>query len=135
MGRYSVGLSSSMLGESAQSDVALLAACRLSPIDPIRFAMIGAQAFNAAHSGNLDRSTELAHLAASQPNAHFHIVAVAALCNALAGRHQVAEHYRNRLGERCPGYTSANFFRAFPFQDKDYLALWKKAFQMLGLPE
>ena len=135
MGRYSVGLSSSMLGESAPSDAALLAAIRLSPIDPMRFAMIAAQAFNAAHEGDLDRSTELAQLAASQPNAHHHIVALAAICNALAGRNIVAERYRQRLEATHPGYTSANFFRTFPFQREEHMSLWKKGFHLLGVPE
>lgn len=135
LGRYSVGLSSSMLGESEPSDAALAAAIRLSPIDPMRFAMIATQALNAAHEGDLDRSTALIQLAASQPNAHYHIVAIAALCNALTRQNSVAEHYRHRLGALSPGYKSANLFRAFPFQRKEQLALWRKGFQLLGVPE
>ncbi|MFM9939766.1 MAG: winged helix-turn-helix domain-containing protein [Hyphomicrobiaceae bacterium] len=135
MGRYSFGLSSALLGESASSDAALRAACRLSPIDPMRHGMIATQAFNAAHEGDHDRAAALAALAASQPTAHYLIVAIAAMCSALAGRHGPSEHYLKKLRIMRPDYTSGLFLRAFPFQCQEHQALWKKSCALLGLPE
>ncbi len=135
MGQYSVGFAQSMMGEAAPSDDALARSRRLSPIDPMRFAMLATHAFNSAMSGNRGRAVELAQLAAAQPNAHVHIFAVAALCGGLARRPQVAETYLRRLREAQPRYRSADFFRAFPFRSEDHVALFRKGFEALGLPK
>lgn len=135
MGRYSVGLSSSMLGDGAQSDAALLTACRLSPIDPMRFAMVASQAFNAARRGDFERATERAELAASQPGAHHHIIAIAAICNAQSRRIDACSRHLERLRNCRPDYTMSQFFRAFPFQCEADQTLWKNGFKLIGIPE
>ena len=133
LGQYSVGLSQAISGRSAPSDEALVRARRLSPLDPIQFAMLATRAFNAATSGEHERAADLAQRAAGHPNAHHHIVAIAALCNGLAGRKAGAEKYLKRLREQHPGYHSDDYFRAFPFRSADHVALFRKGFGLLGL--
>jgi TolB-like protein len=133
LSQYSVGFGQAMIGRNVDSDEALVRARRLSPIDPMRFAMLATQAFNALMLGDLDRAATLAQLAAVEPNAHYHIIAIAALCNALAGRSAVADKYRKRLLTAHPNYTSADYFRAFPFRRDEHLANWRKGFRMIGL--
>ncbi|MGE0768749.1 MAG: winged helix-turn-helix domain-containing protein [Hyphomicrobiaceae bacterium] len=133
MSQYSVGFGRSMIGEAATSDQALLRSLRLSPIDPMRFAMLATRAFNAALSGNLADAADLATLAAAQPNAHLHILAIASVCNALAGRADAADGFAQRLRRLRSEYTSADFFRAFPFRTRASVELWRKGFRLIGL--
>jgi hypothetical protein len=67
LGQYSVGLSQAISGRSVPSDEALTRARRLSPLDPIRFAMLATHAFNAATAGEHERAAELAQRAAGHP--------------------------------------------------------------------
>ena len=55
--------------------------------------MLAIHAVNALAMGQNNRAGDLAQLAAGQPNAHYHIVATAALLNALAGRDVDAQKY------------------------------------------
>lgn len=134
IGQYSIGFARSMTGRTAPSDDALTRARRLSPIDPMRFAMLATHAFNGAISGEHARAAELAQRAAAQPNAHFHIVAIAALCSALARQTPTAESYAGRLRKLRPNYHCADFFEAFPFQAEAHIAKFRKGFELLGLP-
>jgi cytochrome c-type biogenesis protein CcmH/NrfG len=134
MSHYSVGFARSMIGASGPSSDALRRALRLSPVDPMRFAMLATDAFNAAFDAEYERAADLATLAAGQPNAHHHIVAVAALCNALAQRRSTAERYLKQLRALSPAYTLAYYLRAFPFQSEAHVALWRKGFETLGIP-
>jgi TolB-like protein len=133
LSQYSVGFGHSMVGRGDPSDEALLKARRLSPIDPMRFAMVATQAFNALRRGDNVRAADLAQLAAAEPNAHYHIVAIAALCNVLAGRREPARKYLQRLHAVHRSYSSADYFRAFPFQRRVDVATWRKGFGLLGL--
>ena len=132
LSQYSVGFGQAMTGRNMPSDDALMKARRLSPIDPMRFAMLATQAFNALMQGDQDRAAGLSHLAAAEPNAHYHIIAIAALCNALAGRN-AASKYLHRLRVARPQYRSQDYFRAFPFQREGQIAIWRKGFELLGL--
>jgi TolB-like protein/DNA-binding winged helix-turn-helix (wHTH) protein len=134
IGQYAVGFARTMAGNNALSDEVVARARRLSPYDPMSFAMLAIHAVNALAMGQNDRAADLAQLAAGQPNAHYHIVATAALLNALAGRDVDAQKYVHRLHELCPGYGSADHFRAFPFQAEEHVALFRRGFQLLGLP-
>jgi hypothetical protein len=92
VGHYSVGFAQSAAGKNAVSDVSVTRAHRLSPYDPMRFAMLATRAINAAALCLHDHAADLAQLAAAQPNAHHHIIATAAVCHALAGRQDAAEN-------------------------------------------
>lgn len=41
---------------------------------------------------------------------------IAAYCNVLAGRDDIAGKYFSELRESRPGYSSSDYFRAFPHQ-------------------
>lgn len=132
MSQYSLGFAQAMVGMVAPSDVALAKSRRLSPIDPMRFAMFAAHSFNALGAGDHERAAELARIAAAQPNAHYHIVAIAALCSALARREADADRYAVQLRMLQPAYSAADFFQAFPFQRREQLAVWECGFRLLG---
>jgi hypothetical protein len=51
--------------------------------------------------------------AARRPNAHVHIQAIAAFCDALAERHDEALGYARRIKETVPLYRCGDFLVAF----------------------
>ena len=61
------------------------------------------------------KAAEWASKAAGRPNAHEHVLAVAAACLVLAGRRDDARRIAARIQERLPGYGTADFLRAFRF--------------------
>jgi tetratricopeptide (TPR) repeat protein len=115
-GQYSLGYALQFPGTSSEGFPHVDKAFRLSPYDSMRFAFMGARAHLSAFTGDYDAAARWAVQAASQPNAHCHIVAIAIWCNALAGRHDIAQRYLTRLRREWPDYERAAFFRAFPFR-------------------
>jgi len=85
----------------------------LSPFDPMVFAMLGARALALARLGQYDAAAEWAIKAAARPNAHQHIMAIAAITLGLAGRFDEAAIYRKKIGVRVDNYTVADFLAAF----------------------
>jgi TolB-like protein/Tfp pilus assembly protein PilF len=85
----------------------------LSPFDPMLFAMLGCRAMSLARLGQYEEAAEWAMKAAARPNAHQHIMTIAALTLELAGRSAEANTYKARIRERVPNYTLADFLGAF----------------------
>lgn len=134
IGQYSVGFARSMIGSTASSDECIENAQRLSPLDPMRFAMLATHAFNSATTGQYAKAARLGGLAAAHPNAHLHIVAIASMCSALAGDNTVAAKHARRLRESRPSYRVADFFRAFPFQTAAHVSTFRRGFALVGIP-
>jgi hypothetical protein len=64
--------------------------------------------------------------ATARPNAHAHILAIAAECLALANRRDEAGAYVARIRGRLPAYSVEDFLRAFHFSP-DNEQLFRKA--------
>ena len=86
---------------------------RLSPFDPLQFGMIGSRALAHLRLGQHDEAAEWAVRAATRPNAHAHILAIAAASLALADRGDRAREFVARIREQRPGYTVDDFLHAF----------------------
>jgi DNA-binding SARP family transcriptional activator/Tfp pilus assembly protein PilF len=86
---------------------------QLSPFDPLLFAMLGSRALSLARLGQHDEAAEWAMKAAARPNAHQHIMAIAALTLGLAGRNDEANAYKARIRERVADYSLSDFLGAF----------------------
>ena len=86
---------------------------QLSPFDPLLFAMLGCRAMSLARLGQHEEAAEWAMKAAARPNAHQHIMAIAAFTLGLAGRCDEANTYKARIRERVPNYALADFLAAF----------------------
>ena len=104
----------------------------LSPFDPMLFAMFGTRAMSLARLGQYDAAADWAIKAAARPNAHQHIMAIAAFTLGLAGRPAEATAYRNKTFERAPNYTLADFFGAFRCSE-DTVAIFTRAAQSIGM--
>ena len=119
---------SSELGIQA-SDIAR----RLSPCDPLRFAMLSVKANCLAQMGRYDEAVDWVVRAARQPNAHHHILAIAAYCTSLADRDDLAREYLGRLRAAQPGYTVSDFFQAFPIRQPEHIELIREGFRKAGI--
>jgi DNA-binding SARP family transcriptional activator len=105
---------------------------QLSPFDPLLFAMLGSRAISLARLGQYEEASEWAIKAAARPNAHQHIMTIAALSLGLAGRIEEANEYKTRIRQRVPDYAMTDFLAAFRFSP-DAEALFKQAGKKVGI--
>jgi tetratricopeptide (TPR) repeat protein len=118
LGHYTVGFVQSQTGDPAAAIEATNSSRQLSPFDPLQFAMLATRAIAHLRLDQRDEAAEWAVRATARPNAHTHILAVAANCLALANRTDEARRYVARIRERLPAYNVEEFLRAFRF-DQD----------------
>jgi DNA-binding SARP family transcriptional activator len=90
----------------------------LSPFDPLLFGMLGARAMALVRMGRFEEAAEWAVKAAARPNAHAHILAIAAYSTALAGSLDEARAYAADIRKTLPRYGLADFLLAFRFDPK-----------------
>lgn len=115
LGHYTLGF---VHAQSGDPDTAIEAADysrRLSPFDPLQFGMLGSRAMAHMRLGERDEAAEWGVKAANRPNAHAHILAIAATNLALAGRRDQARELVGRIRAKLPSYTVEHFLRAFRF--------------------
>jgi DNA-binding SARP family transcriptional activator len=105
---------------------------QLSPFDPLLFAMLGTRALALTRLGQYEEAAEWAMKSAARPNAHQHIMAIAAFTLGLAGRVDDANTYKAKIRERVPDYAMADFLASFRLSP-DVEALFKQAGQRIGI--
>lgn len=101
-------------GEAGQENAR--AAIRLSPIDPLRYAMVAIDGFTNAMLGDEATGAVLADRAAREPRAHVMIAVMAAICQVWAGNEQGARYWTRQIRSRGPNLTKEDFLRSFPFK-------------------
>jgi len=131
VGQYSLAYSLMQMGETTRSLAANTKARRLSPYDAMTFAMYACFAANLKLLGRYSEAADFATRAARQPNTHYHVVAIAAVCNVLADRPESAKAHYARLLAAHPGYTSADYLMAFKHRPEENAALIRRAFAKL----
>lgn len=104
----------------------------LSPFDPLLFGMLGARAIALVRLEQFDEAADWAVKAAARPNAHAHILGVAAYSLALAGSIDEACAHAAALRKVMPQYTCDDFIAAFRF-DPHGEALFRKGAQLIGM--
>ncbi len=132
LGHYTLGFFHCQVGDPRAAIAAVQHSRRLSPFDPLLFAMLASRAVAHARLGELQEAGEWAVKAAARPNAHAHVLAVAAACLGLAGRRDDALRVGARIHERLPGYDTALFLRAYRF-DADTQRTLAKSLGQIGL--
>jgi hypothetical protein len=91
-------------------------AMRLSPLDPLYYAMLATRAFTHLEQGEDAIAAAWAEQAARSPGAHVLIAMIAAVFHALAGEDARAAAWASNARSRNPALTRLDFFRAFPTQ-------------------
>ena len=114
---YNRALTDAIVGAGAQSEAGAMKAMALSPIDPLHYAMLTTRALSHIVRGEYPAAVTWAERGAKAPNAHAHIVLIAALAHELNGHHDDAARWIRELGRRDGSYDVATFHRAFPFRD------------------
>jgi len=94
-------------------------AMRLSPLDPLLYAMQSARAFSHISLGENGPAAEWASRAASSPGAHELIALIAAAACALNGDRPGARGWAANARMRNNALTREDFFRAFPISKPD----------------
>ncbi|MEP7281455.1 MAG: hypothetical protein ABI696_05715 [Rubrivivax sp.] len=133
-GHYALGFIRAHAGMPVQALPALGTAERLSPYDPLLFAIEGSRAVSLAIEGKYDEAAAWGVRATSEPNAHFHIQALAAACLALANRHDEARGYAKRACGAHAGYSIRVFRRSFPQKFEAHRKLLAQALASAGVP-
>ncbi len=133
-GHYALGFIRAHVGAGLQALPELAAAERLSPYDPLLFAMESSRAISLAIGGHYADAAQWSVRATREPNAHFHIHAIAAACLALAGREAESKGFALRACNDHPGYSVRVFERSFPHKHPEHRDMMASALQMAGIP-
>lgn len=114
-GHYTLGFIHSQSGDAATALREADHSRDLSPYDPLLFAMQATRALALMRLGRHAEAAEWSLKAVARPNAHAHILAIAAHCLALAGRGDEARALSTELQRRLPGYRLDDMLGAFRF--------------------
>jgi tetratricopeptide (TPR) repeat protein len=93
-------------------------AMRLSPIDPLYYAMLATRAFTHMVMGEYAEAAGWAERAARSPGAHVLIAMIAVAVHALAGDEIRAASWAANVRSRNPALTRSDFFRSFPMKSE-----------------
>lgn len=117
--------------DHSDGDAAL--ALQLSPLDPLRYGMLGVRSLSAFVRGDYENAALWGKRAARTPGAHKHIALIAALGTKAAGQDDKAVQWAGQARERDAGITGAAFLRAFPFSPSPTREKIERTFRALSL--
>ena len=131
-GIYARAWTEAMAGHSLKSKEHVDLAMRLSPLDPLKYAMVATRGF--AHLINEEDADAARWIerGARSPGAHVLIAMVAAATHALSGDATRASFWAANVRERSPELTRADFFRAFPIRSEPVRARVERALASVG---
>jgi DNA-binding SARP family transcriptional activator/TolB-like protein len=132
LGHYTLAFVNAQTGDPAAAISSSDHSRRLSPFDPLLFGMLGARAMALVRLGRFEEAAEWAVKAASRPNAHPHILAIAAYSLALSGSLDQARTWAATLRRTLPRYRIADFLAAFRF-DPPGASLFRKGAKRIGM--
>lgn len=115
-GNYARAWTEALSGRSAEGRRHVDLAMRLSPLDPLHYAMLGTRAFTHMMLGEDTEAASWAERAARAPGAHVLIALIALVAHGLAGEEVRAAAWAANARARNPALTRDDFFRAFPMQ-------------------
>jgi TolB-like protein len=125
---WTESLAGSALAARGHADLAM----RLSPLDPLYYAMLGTRAFTHMAVGEDAEAAAWAERAARSPGAHVLIAMIAAVAHSLNGDSVLAERWAANVRERGPHMGRADFFRAFPMKPEPMRSRVAAALEKLG---
>ena len=105
---------------------------RLSPLDPLYYAMLGARGFTHILRGEYDQAVVWTEQAARSPGAHVFMALLAAAAQAMAGDTARASAWAADVRERRPLLSSVDFFRGYPVKAEPMRTRIADALQGLG---
>lgn len=118
-GHYSQAWAAAMLGRSSMAHASVDLAMKLSPLDPMLYAMRGTKALAYLTEGKPEKAIPWIEAAAGTPGAHPVVGLVAAACYGLADDKATAQMWVSRVRDRNPDVYLAYLFNSIPFSDSD----------------
>ena len=115
-GHYARGWAESLAGRGLEGRERVDLAMRLSPLDPLYYAMLGTRALTHIALGEDVEAALWAERAARAPGAHVLIAMIAAAAHALAGNTALAEAWAADVRTRNATLSREDFFRSFPMK-------------------
>jgi tetratricopeptide (TPR) repeat protein len=131
LGHYTLGFVEAQAGDPQSAIIAADTSRQLSPFDPLQFGMLGSLALSHLRLGQPDLAADFALRAIARPNAHVHILAIAACTLARARRRDEARKLVARIHESVAGYDVERFIRAFRL-DADAERLFRESARVIG---
>jgi DNA-binding SARP family transcriptional activator len=115
LGHYTLAFVQSQAGDPDAAIASSDHSRHLSPFDPLLFGMLGARAMALVRLGRFEEAADWGVKAAARPNAHAHILAIAAFSLALADRLDEARGYLASIHRTLPRYRVDDFLTAMQF--------------------
>lgn len=115
-GIYARAWTEALAGRGADGRVLVDLAMRLSPLDPLYYAMLGTRALAHLADGEDAVAAEWAERAARAPGAHVLIAMIAVAAHSLGGDAARGATWAANVRERNAVLTRDDFFRSFPMQ-------------------
>jgi TolB-like protein len=131
-GIYARGWTETLAGRELEGRAHVDLAMRLSPIDPLHYAMLGTRAFTHIAAGEDSEAAAWAERAARAPGAHVLIAMIASAAHSLAGSAEHASYWAANVRERNPALGREDFFRAFPIKPPTMRSRLADALARLG---
>lgn len=131
-GLYALAWTNTIAGTDKDGREQLDLAMRLSPLDPLYYAMLGARGFTHIAREEYAAAVGWTDQAARAPGAHVFMAMLAAAAQALAGNTARAEAWAADVRERGPNLSSVDFFRGYPVQAEPMRTRIADALQGLG---
>jgi tetratricopeptide (TPR) repeat protein len=131
-GIYARAWTEALSGEGAKSRENVDLAMRLSPLDPLYYAMLGTRALSHMTDESYEEAARWAERAARSPGAHVLIAMIAVATHALAGDDKGASRWADDVRRRNGTLTKEDFFRSFPVKSQDVRTRASAAFNSQG---
>ncbi|MBT8082835.1 MAG: winged helix-turn-helix domain-containing protein [Gammaproteobacteria bacterium] len=131
-GLYALAWTKTIAGADQDGREQLDLAMRLSPLDPLYYAMLGARGFTHIAEGEYAEAAIWTDKAARSPGAHVFMAVLAAVAQSLAGNKAQAAVWAADVRERGPFIRSADFFRGYPVRAEPMRSRIADALRELG---
>lgn len=132
-GIYARAWSEVLLGQAFDSRANVDLAMRLSPLDPLHYAMEATRALTHMADNEDVQAAYWAERGARSPGAHVLIALIAAAAHTLAGDPSRAAFWAQNVRQRNDSLTREIFFRSFPVRSEAMRARLDGALMQLGL--
>jgi Tfp pilus assembly protein PilF len=115
-GMYALAWTNTLAGAEQGGRGQIDHAMRLSPLDPLFYAMLGARGFTHIANEEYVEAAVWTDAAAQSPGAHVFMALLAAATQALAGNKKRAAAWAADVRRRGPLLRSDDFFRGYPIR-------------------
>ena len=132
-GIYSRGWADAISGRGLEGRARVDEAIRLSPLDPLMYAMFGTRALSHIAEHEFDAAVPWAEKGASAPGSHILTGLIAVVAYTLAGNDERANYWADNIRQRRPDISKQLFFESFPFADEEMRNVFDNAFKQHGM--